>query len=205
MGLSADADIVVRDVEGDAILFAWPLKVIEDSDRGLITSQVPGAVGKVTKGYPEDPEQVIEGLLSGHPTLVDLAWTRTTTVGVLTEGQWWCTRLMWDATSGDFMCCYVDFLRPIRRHGHFVDTLDLALDLVALPDGSWFWKDEDHLPLVRAAGWLPPEDEAEVDAARSVVVGLVEERRFPFDGSLLHLRPDPSSTPAVLPSDWDRI
>ena len=199
---TAGETIVVRDIVDDVVLFAWPLRVVGDDRRGLLAAQVPGSVGKVTRGYPSEPAALLEQLLSGRPVLDDLMWSRTLTLGVYQPEQWWSTRLMWDAGSGDFICYYVDFLRPIARQGRSLDKLDLGLDLVALSDGTWSWKDEDHLPLVRAAGWLDSAAEHQLDQARQEVVAAVEGRAFPFDSSLLDLRPSPTDPPQ-LPTDWN--
>lgn len=201
MPYSTGETIVVRDVVDGLVLFAWPFRVVEDGERGLLAAQVPGSSGKVVRGYPSEPTVPLEQLISGSPELDDLVWSRTLTLGVFFPERWWSTRLMWDAESGELDCYYVDFLRPIERNGHRIDKLDLGLDLVAHADGNWAWKDEDHLALVRAAGWLDRKGENELDRARQDVVAAVEQRIFPFDGSLLDLRPSPVDPPQ-LPADW---
>ena len=203
MRYAAGQDVVIRDVHRGAILFAWPMTVVEDGDRGLVVSGVPGAIGKVTRGYPNDPAVLWDELLSGRPALVDLAWSMTTTLGVYWPDAWWSTRLMWEATSGSLLCYYVDFRRPIRRNGTCVDTLDLCLDIVVDPDGSWTWKDEEQLPLIRSAGWFGADEETDLAEARTAAVAAIEERAFPFDGSLLSMQPAQVTAPAVLPEDWD--
>ncbi len=199
---SAGETIIARDIADGVVLFAWPLRVVDDDDRRLLAAQMPGSVGKVTRGYPSDPAVLLEQLMSGSPALDDLVWSRTLALGVFQPMQWWSTRLMWDAETRDFICYYVDFLRPVARWGRCLDKLDLGLDLVAVGDGTWSWKDEDHLPLVRAAGWLDDAAERHLDLARQEVVAAVEHGAFPFDGSLLELRPSPADPPQLLP-DWD--
>ena len=202
MRYTAGETIVVRDIVDGVVLFAWPFRVVEDDRRGLLAAQAPGSIGKVTRGYPSEPAVLLEQLLSGSPALDDLVWSRTLTLGVFQPDQWWSTRLMWDAESGDLSCYYVDFLRPIARRGRCLDKLDLGLDLIALGDGMWSWKDEDHLALVRNAGWLDSASEHHLDQARQQVVAAVEDAAFPFDASLLTLRPSPTDPPQ-LPADWD--
>ena len=158
MSYRAGETVVIRDVHAGAIFCAWPLHVLEDGASGLLTVQVPRAVGKVVKGYPSDRSLFLSEIASGRPTLVDLAWSSVSRVGVITPATWWCTWLMWDATSGDFLRYYVDFLRPVVRRGHLLDTLDLGLDVVVAPDGNWSWKDLDDVPLLQERGWLRQED-----------------------------------------------
>jgi hypothetical protein len=43
-----------------------------------------------------------------------------------------------------------------------------------------------------------------LEGAKVEVVGAVEGGCFPFDGSLIARRPDPSLSPATLPVDWDQ-
>lgn len=205
MRLEPGAEIVIRDIQLDRVLFAWPMRVVADRPDALLAAQVPGAVGKVLNGYRTDPLTFFEELQSPTPTRVDRTWSSTITLLVVQLGQWWATRLMWDAETGQFLCYYVDLLRPPRRHGLCVDTADLALDLVVLPDGSHSWKDEDQVDIVRQLGWLTDEDWASFDAARDEILEALRSGRFPFDGSLLGSRPDPTMTPAVLPSDWDSL
>lgn len=158
MSYRAGETVVIRDVHDGAIFGAWPLYVLEDGASGLITVQVPGAVGKVVKGYPSDRSLFLSEIASGRPTLVDKAWSSVSRVGVITPATWWCTWLMWDATSGDFLRYYVDLLRPVVRRGHLLDTLDLGLDVVVAPDGTWSWKDLDDVPHLQKRGWLRQED-----------------------------------------------
>jgi hypothetical protein len=203
--LRPGSTIAVRDIAGEAILFAWPFQVVEDTGARLLATQVPDSVGKVTRGYPDELDGLLEELVSGHPTLVDLAWARTFTLAVFRPDAWWSTRLMWDAATDDLACYYVDFRKPVERNGVFLDTLDLGLDLVVHPDGSWVWKDEDHLELARAAGWLTEQGDVHIERAREEVVAAVERQHFPFDGSLLSLRPSAESLPPQLPGAWDSL
>ena len=205
MSYRAGETVVIRDVHDGAIFCAWPLHVLEDGAIGLITVQVPGAIGKVVKGHPSDRSLFLSEIASGRPTLVDKAWSSVSRVGVITPATWWCTWLMWDALSGDFLRYYVDFLRPVARRGHLLDTLDLGLDVVVAPDGSWSWKDLDDVALLQERGWLRQDDLAHLERAKVEVVGAVEGRCFPFDGSLIARRPDPSLSPATLPVDWDHF
>ncbi len=112
---------------------------------------------------------------------------------------------MWDATTGDFLRYYVAFLRPVVRRRHLLDTLDLGLDVVVAPDGTWSWKDLDDVALLQERGWLGQEDLAHLERAKVEVVGAVEGRRFPFDGSLFARRPNQSVSPATLPADWVQL
>ena len=58
------------------------------------------------------------------------------------------------------------FRSPFRRTAISFDGRDHALDVVVEPDGSWRWKDEDHLELAVAVGAFTPEEAAEIRIPR---------------------------------------
>jgi predicted RNA-binding protein associated with RNAse of E/G family len=198
---TAGDHVALRDVRNGVVYFAWPVTVIEDADRGLLVSQVPGAVGRVPRGYPDDLAELVHQLESRQPELVELEWKATRTLGVFLPDQWWATRLFWNADGTAFLGYYVDFIRPIERDGNHVNTLDLALDVVVRPDGSWAWKDEDHLPIMRTLGWLDDETERHMELGKTAVIAAVESKTFPFDHSLVGLCPAADALPAVLRTD----
>ncbi len=202
MQYEAGEHVVIRDIRGGIVHFAWPLTVVEDGERGLLVAQVPGAIGMVPRGYPDNPGVLFDELASGQPTLVELTWKHNLTLGVAVPDQWWGARLFWNSATGDFLGYYVDIARPIVRNGSCIDTLDLALDIVVTPDGSWRWKDEDHLPQLRTLGWIDDAVEEQMEIAKAAAVAAIGARRYPFDDSLLHLRPSVGAAPAVLPADW---
>lgn len=112
---------------------------------------------------------------------------------------------MWSADSGEFLCWYVDFRRPVVRRGRFLDTRDLALDVVVDPGGEWRWKDEDQYRYGVASGFIDGDEHAAVEAAREVVLEAIAARRFPFDDSLLTAElPQPERLPS-LEQDWGTV
>jgi predicted RNA-binding protein associated with RNAse of E/G family len=69
---------------------------------------------------------------------------------------------------------------PFARVDGGVDTLDLLVDLVAGPDLTWRWKDEEEYAHGRRLGMVTDVEHRAVTAAREAVVGMIEERRPPF-------------------------
>lgn len=112
--------------------------------------------------------------------------------------------------AGAFRSWYVNLERPVARWDDGtlagVDTLDYDLDIVAAPDRSWRWKDEDEFAYHLShpdVYWC--EDAGAVRAEGRRVVKLIEAGEFPFDGSWLDFAPDPAwEVPAELPTGWDR-
>jgi hypothetical protein len=193
-------EIVIRDIRDGVALWEWPVTVVEDGARGLLVWQVPGAVGRVPRGYPDDVAELRKQTLSSAPDRVALRWRGTRTLGIMLADQWWTTRLFWNEDGSQFLGYYVDFIRPIARDGRFVDTLDLELDITIAPNLTWRWKDEDHLADLWERGWLDDEAEAAMEIAKVDALDALANRRYPFDGSLLNLCPPTSLTPARLPS-----
>jgi hypothetical protein len=191
-----------RDVRRETVCFAWPNRVIEDGGRGLLLARCPGAVGKVVRGYPEDPAQMRHELGRATPSLVDLRWSGTITLGVHVDHAYWSTRLMWRADTGTFLCYYIDFCRPLIRAPGRIDSLDLALDMVVDPDGAWRWKDIAEYEELCVAGVIDREDRAAVAAATPVVIRAIESGAFPFDGSLVSWKWPPDLALPELPPQW---
>jgi hypothetical protein len=113
--------------------------------------------------------------------------------------------------AGAFGGWYVNLERPAARWqgpGDLVgvDTVDYDLDIVAEPDRSWRWKDEDEFTAHLAFPdiyWCA--DEAAVRASGWEAVKLIEAGEFPFDGTAVDFQPDPQWTvPATAPVGWDR-
>jgi hypothetical protein len=112
--------------------------------------------------------------------------------------------------QGAFRNWYVNLEEPVRRWDDGaaagIDTVDYDLDLVAAPDRSWVWKDEDefadHLAYPDVY-WV--DDEAAVRAEGLRVAKLIDAGEFPFDGTRTDYRPDPAwGVPVELPPGWDR-
>lgn len=96
----------------------------------------------------------------------------------------------WD-TEGTFGCWYINFEAPKRRHEFGIETVDLVLDLVVLPDGSHYWKDEDEVEPAIEAGWLTAE---QADQARAIGQEILDHFDVWLDqvGDWRSFGPDPN-------------
>lgn len=63
----------------------------------------------------------------------------------------------WRGENGAFTCWYVNLEEPFRRTPIGFDSSDQELDIVVLPDRSWFFKDWDLLDQHVARGRYSPE------------------------------------------------
>ncbi len=103
-------------------------------------------------------------------------------------------------TDEGFDGWYVNLEDPWRRTEHGWDTRDHALDVVVEADGSWRWKDEDHLAAATARGQFNPEQAA---AVRSEGERVLAERPWPTGWE--DSRPPADWTPPELPAGWDVV
>jgi uncharacterized protein len=107
--------------------------------------------------------------------------------------------LLWDA-GWNFRSWYVDLQEPLRRTQLGFDTRDQALDVVVEPDGSWQWKDEDHLAELTRLGAFTSAEAAAIHAEGERVI---DERPWPTGWE--DWRPDPTWPLPQLPEDWDVV
>jgi hypothetical protein len=202
----AGTSVAFRDIRHGVVYWAWPGRVVEDGNRGLLVAQRPRALGRVPAGYPLDRQRVFDLLESREPPeIVEAAWERTTTLTVYRDDAWWGSRLFWDATRGAFLGYYVDLLEPLGRHGRCIDLVDLALDLVVAPDGEWHWKDVDEYETFKDAGIIGSEAAAMVESIKPELVRAVESKAFPFDDSLVGWRWPRDYPIPGLPEDWAHV
>jgi len=97
--------------------------------------------------------------------------------------------------DGVFDRWYVNFERFLGRSTTAYDSVDHKLDLIARPDGSIEWKDEDELAHAADLG-LVDADEVRRDADRIVADA-------PWPSGWEDFRPDPGWGVPELPPAWD--
>jgi hypothetical protein len=83
--------------------------------------------------------------------------------------------------EGLFRGWYVNLQSPPRRTSYGIDICDLALDIVARPDCSWYWKDEDELQMAVDSRACTPEFAGQIRRAGEEVVAMISSRTPPFD------------------------
>lgn len=180
----------MRFFHAGVVAFAWPVEPVVSTTDATVVGLTAGSVGLVPIGYPGDSDLLDEQASRGEFDHVPRTWETTNCLHVFQPNQWWGTRLMWNAATGDFLCWYVDFLTPVRIHGTFVDSRDLSLDIVVLPEGTIIWKDEDRYAHKINIGLITEHERANVEHARDQAVAAIQDRRFPFDETYLEWQPD---------------
>ena len=102
--------------------------------------------------------------------------------------------------GGELVEWYVNLERPLRRTPLGFDHLDRELDLLARPDGSWEWLDEDEFEEAQALGVIDPVEAAEIRAEGERVLAA-----WPFPTGWEDWRPDPAWPLPELPAGWDDV
>ena len=187
--------IPVRHVWRDAVWFAHPAIVVEDSAERLVLFEPVGAVRQCSAfdfatGHIDPPR--------AQPR------HSTDALIVLQPGAAHGVSLFWAAGGGPFLCWYVDLQTPFHRAGGGIVTWDQSLDIVVGPDRRWRLKDEDHLARLPVLGWMTVDEAAEVRREAARVAERIEAGAAPFNDTWLGWRPDPAWPLPSLPADWAR-
>ncbi|MFG1602443.1 DUF402 domain-containing protein [Actinoplanes sp. NPDC049265] len=202
--------VLHRNTRRDRIAFARPVRVVSDTERGLLVwlaQHTPvmyevapdgrGARGRpftewVTLPYEHRlGEWQGPGILMFFPPEAD-------------HSVWW----FWTA-AGVFDGWYVNLEERVTRWADGdlagIDVVDQDLDVVVRPDRTWEWKDEDEF--TERLGlpehyWVADEQAVRAEGRR--VIKIIEAGEFPFDGSWTDFVPDPSWGLPEVPAGWDR-
>jgi len=111
----------------------------------------------------------------------------------------------WNHDANEFLGYYINFQQPFARTHCGIDAIDLDLDLDIDPDLTFKWKDEDDYQKAIDYGLLTPKWLQGIEDAKPEIFERLEKRQYPFDGSWLDWKPDPSWEPPPLPENWDTI
>ena len=112
--------------------------------------------------------------------------------------------VFWHGPAREFGAWYVNIQEPFRRTAIGFDTQDLELDLVVSVDGSWRFKDDEHLdPWVERGRWTAEEVATIRAEGRRLGAELDAGRRW-WSDDWAAWRPDPGWPTPTLPQGWAR-
>jgi hypothetical protein len=211
MGFVAGRVILHRNTRRGRLAFTRPVRVVADDERGLLLwlargSAVLGLHAVDGRGIRDMPfaewvtldRHVTPGRWAGPGLLKFIPPDADHSV--------WFFRDDTDRFIGWYVNLEERAVRWDDGPVAGVDVTDQDLDVVAAPDRTWRWKDEDEFTERLAFPdhyWV--SDEAAVRAEGLRVIKLIEAAEFPFDGTWTDFRPDPSwPVPDIVPSGWDR-
>ena len=104
--------------------------------------------GRTDPGSVKD--RTIENLARGDWVHGDHVWD-VSTLWLVRPGDWHSVWVSW-LESGAHFGWYINLQQPYRRTELGIEAMDLMLDVVAEPDLTWRWKDEDEFDELLARG-----------------------------------------------------
>jgi hypothetical protein len=113
----------------------------------------------------------------------------------------WCS---W-RDDGSHMGWYVNMQEPFRRTKRGLQSMDLMLDIIVSPDGTWSWKDEDEFQMLIDQGLI---DAAKAQAVRDDATRMIQDLAMnlaPFCDPWPDWRPDPYWRLPELPAGWNQL
>lgn len=82
--------------------------------------------------------------------------------------------------DGEFLGWYVDFVRRPSIGANRILTMDLVVDALVAPDGTWTWKDREDFDEAVRRGLVTEPEAAEVWVEAARVQADLEQRRGAF-------------------------
>ena len=167
----AYGDVIVhREIAWGRPWLGMPELVVADTDDLLMTYIPPAA----PFGFAPGPWPTANGL---HPWEPNREWKGNGVLVVQRPGDAYAVWHFWTGDERRFEAWYVNLQEPVRRTAIGYDTQDHELDLIVLPDGQWFVKDDEKMEQRIAEGRYTAEAVVEITRARCADRG--DDRRGP--------------------------
>src|SRR5579864_6788556 len=199
--------VLVQEIWRGRVFSARPLIVAEDTSARLAlwcpwgTRWKVGTTPPDRERAPTRADRFVPLLRQRDWVYIDAVW-RVSTLYLVRPGDWHAVWAGWDE-KGDAWGWYVNFQRPLVRTPRGIQTMDLALDIVVEPSGSWRWKDEDEFQVLLDAGLIDEQEETAVRREADEIVARIEAHQPPFSEPWHDWRPDPAWPCPELPEGWD--
>ena len=186
-----------RSVYRGRVRWVMPHVIVDETPELAVLYVPPGTRGRRPhRPFIDDPSQ-LHTLRWNH---VEHIWTGSHALRLLRPGAAHCLYLFWAEDDWAFQGWYVNLQAPFRRTPCCFDTRDHALDVVVEPDGTWRWKDEEHLELATHLGAFTEEEATEIRAEGERVIAA-----WPFPTGWEGWRPGPAWPAPSLPDGWDAL
>ena len=191
--------VLLRYVSFGHVRLAYPHRLVEHSRDRVVLFLAAGTPGKRFTG---PPLHAAEDLARYDWSLADRPWRRTHRLSLTPLEAAHSLDLFWAEDSWQFVGWYVNLQAPLQPTPLGFDTRDHALDVVIAPDGSWRWKDEDHLEAAVRLGRFSRDEGAAIRREGERVIAALP-RLLPTGWE--EWRPDPSWALPPLPAGWDAV
>jgi len=187
--------VLKRSIYRGNVRWAFPHRYVGEWDGRIGIYCGPGNQGKAMR---RGPDGYLRRWMTDAPPF-DTEWEQTHVLRFEREGARHSIEIYW-TTAWEQMSWYVNLQTPVVFNGRFIDTTDQALDVLAFPDGTWRWKDEDELEEAIELGIWSEAEAAEIRAEGERVIA-----EAPWPTGWEEWRPPKEWTPLGLPCDWRTI
>ena len=109
--------------------------------------------------------------------------------------------LFW-SPAWEFLFWYVNLQEPVRRTPRGILVQDQVLDIVAGPERTWNWKDEDDFLALAERGYFTREQAATIRAEGERMAAAIERNYPPFSEGWENWRPGLGWPVPAIPEDW---
>lgn len=181
---------------------AFPMRVVRDDERGLVSWLAPDTVGLV----PERTDG--RGRRDDKATMFTAArrqgrgaWSGHGNVRIIPTGTPWSVWLFRTGPepAAPLSSWYLNPEDPARRTDTDLVTSDLVLDLVITPDRSVAFKDRDELVLAVEQARFTAAEAAEIETFGARAEESFRDADWPFDDEWTHWSPPAEWSVPVLP------
>jgi len=203
--------VALRGIYNQRVWYMQSAIVVRDESHEVALAVLPGAECMAPVGYingkhgPNRSWDRWGDYLNDNWVMGRYNWNTNRLLILLQPEKYYATIYFWKNDTDTFLCFYTNFQLPFRRSALGFDTFDLELDIVIEPDYEWYWKDKDDYDEGIERGIISHDWVRGIDAARQEVLEKIEQRLYPYDGSWLNWRPDPTWVPPTLSENWDKI
>ncbi len=190
--------VVRREIVGGVPWLGWMVNVVEDSPDLLATYSPSGSPFH----FPEGNWPTRDGR---HPWHGYGGWQGSGTLMLQRPGDCYAVWLFWDGPDREFRGWYVNLESPFARTRIGFDTLDLELDIVVAPDGSWSMKDVDLLWQRREEGRFSLGEVRNILDLGDSLGRMLDSGDWWWDAAWVDWAPDPDWTVPDIPTGWERV
>jgi hypothetical protein len=196
--------LIVRNIalSDGAVTTAFPTIVICD-DQDLLALYIPKGTAFKDNWVvpPEERAASVSAIVpSAQRQFRDLV-CRTNSIRLYLPNRGYSIGLVF-SEQDEFVSWYGNLEAPFVRTILGIDTRDFALDIVAMADGRWRWKDEDEFKRRLEVGIDSVEHQARVRAAGWDFIKRFESGSWPFNDGWEKWRPPEQWEGRNLPQDW---
>ncbi|MCH2523859.1 MAG: DUF402 domain-containing protein [Dehalococcoidia bacterium] len=194
-------EIVLRYITRDGRPgMTWPATVIIDEVE-LVALYIPK--GTIYKQF-QRVKPVDSNIVGYQRVLKDTEWRRDV-LRLMYPGQFFSIWVFWEYNDNgrEHTSYYVNMEEPFRRSEIGFDTNDHTLDIVVMPDLSWYWKDLDELSERVTAGVYPIDFAGFVKSEADKIVVSIEKKLPPFNEGWDKWQPPKNYKIPALRSDWE--